>query len=607
MSKKKAAAMAYELTPLDRHFADFIVREGGGKGKTAKTVVALLSHLVGKGHICLNLTAVAGSEVMIDNNRIRLPEGKELQDVLTAIPAVGVPGEFRPLILAAGERLYLYRYWKYERDLVEVILKKTALPEPKHEEALLADDLRRLFPSPAGKSSAGQKIAALAALRKRFLVVSGGPGTGKTATVIRIMALLLSREGPLRMALAAPTGKAAMRLRETVLAMKSTLACEDVIKAQIPHDTTTIHRLLGATRDATRVRYNQGHPLPHEVVIIDEASMVALPLMAKLAVAVKPDSRLILMGDKNQLASVEAGAVLGDICGEGRAEIFSPTFSALCERLTGGKIAVAASGRDKYPLCDSLVFLKENYRFPADGGIGAAASAVNDGNGREAVAIFKDKAYPEIAWHETPPPERLRKSIAAEVIAGYGPYLRAGTPEEALRLFDTFRFLCAMNEGPYGVAGLNGAIERILAAADLIDLQKRWYQGRPVMITVNDYNMELFNGDVGITFPDLTGDGKIRVFFPSPAGGIRKVSPLRLPAHETVYAMTIHKSQGSEYDRIHMIFPDNDSEFVTRELIYTGITRAKEKVDIWGTEEALVKAIAKKTERSSGLRAALWP
>jgi exodeoxyribonuclease V alpha subunit len=258
------------------------------------------------------------------------------------------------------------------------------------------------------------------------------------------------------------------------------------------------------------------------------------------------------------------------------------------------------------PLSDSLVILKKNYRFPDDSGIGAAGRAVNAGKGADAMAILKGDAFPDIAWREVPKPDGLKKAITNDVVEGYSTYLAAGTVAEALRYFNSFRVLCALNQGPYGVAGMNALIEEILAAKGLIDPQQRWYQGRPVLITVNDYNLKLFNGDVGIVFPDLEGSGSPRVYFPAPDGGIRNVAPVRLPAHETVYAMTIHKSQGSEFDRVHLLLPGNDAAVLTRELIYTGITRAKNKVDIWGNEGIFVTAASRRIDRKSGLREALW-
>ena len=602
-------AIVFELSSLDRHFADFILKESGGASAILKHAVSLLSNAVGNGNICLNLVDIAGKEIRIDGDEVKVPELKKLHHALLSKPVVGTPGEFRPLVLDGNGRLYLYRYWKYEQDLAGVILKKAKMTCDGIDKKILSKGLDRLFPSVAVEDPDWQKVAVLASLRKKFSIISGGPGTGKTSTVIKILALLLEQKKAetVRIALAAPTGKSAMRLKESIGLMKETLDCADSIKEHIPQDVSTIHRLLGSIRGSVRFRYSDKNSLPYDAVIIDEASMVALPLMAKLAAALKQDARLILIGDRDQLASVEAGAVLGDMCGGGRQEMFSPEFSNLFAKLAGKEIPVAAPGELLPPLTDSLVILKKNYRFPADSGIGAAGRAVNAGKGEDAIAMFKGNAFPDIAWHDVPKPDGLKKAIMGAIVEGYGTYLAAGTAAEALRLFDKFRFLCALHRGPYGVASINILIESILVGRGLIPSQQRWYQGRPVLITVNDYNMKLFNGDVGITFPDSEDGGTLRVFFPASDGGVRKISPVRLPEHETVYAMTIHKSQGSEFDRIHLLLPGNDSPILTRELIYTGITRAKKKVDIWGNGEIFVTSVSRRIERKSGLRETLWP
>ena len=597
----------FELSAIDRHFADFILGESGGTSAILKVAASLLSNAVGSGNICLNLAEIAGKEIRIDGGQISVPEFENLHTSLLETPVVGSPGDFRPLVLDGDGRLYLYRYWKYEQDLARVILGKAAIPSDRIDQVLLANGLDRLFPGVAEKGADWQKVAVLAALRKKCCIISGGPGTGKTSTVVKIIALLLeqAKNEPVRIALAAPTGKAAARLKESVGSMTETLDCADAIIDHIPYEVSTIHRLLGPISGSVRFRYSDKNPLPYDVVIVDEASMVALPLMAKLAAALKPDARFILLGDRDQLASVEAGAVLGDMCGGGQEEIFSTEFSDLFANLSGDRIPSAPPGERLPPLADSLVVLKKNYRFPADSGIGAVGRAVNAGKGADAIAILKGDAT-DIDWHDVPRPDELKKVLTEAILDGYAMYLAAGTVAEALGRFDAFRVLCALRQGPYGVADINVLIEEILMGRGLIDPQQRWYKGRPVLITVNDYNLKLFNGDVGITFPDSEGDGSPRVFFPAPDGGVRNLSPVRLPAHETVFAMTIHKSQGSEFDRVHMLFPENDSPILTRELIYTGITRAREKVDIWGSEDVFVSAVSRRTDRKSGLREALW-
>ena len=599
----------FELNRIDRHFADFIRREAGAVSPWLGLVVSLASNAVGNGNICLNLAEIAGKVIRVDGEEVVVPALDELTDCLAGTKVVGTPGDFRPLVLDGNGRLYLYRYWRYERELVRVIMGKAAATCSGIDEVLIGEGLGRLFSGSTGDGTDWQKVAALAALRKTFCVISGGPGTGKTSTVVKIIALLLeqAKGGHLRVALAAPTGKSAARLMESIGLMKEQLDCTASIKEQIPDEVSTIHRLLGAMGGAVRFRHSRENPLPHDVVIIDEASMVALPLMAKLAMALRSDARLILLGDRDQLASVEAGAVLGDICGGGRNEPHSPEFTDLVATVAGERIPAVPAGSSLPPLTDSLVVLKKNYRFGAESGIGEVGRRVNAGEGAAAVALLRAGSRTDLAWRDVPKPDGLKKAIAGAVVEGYGFYLAAESPADALEFFDRFRILCAMRQGPYGVAGINPFVEDILADEGLIDLHSRWYRGRPVMITANDYNLKLFNGDVGIVFPDPEAGGIPRVYFPAPDGGIRKFSPVRLPPHETVYAMTIHKSQGSEFDRLLLLLPAHDSELLTRELIYTGITRAKKRAEIWGDQEVFVAAVARRIDRQSGLKGALWP
>ena len=600
--------MIFELSNIDRYFADFICREAGDTSPTLKLVASLASNAVGNGNICLDLAGLAGSDVRADGEDKYVPPIEELRGYLQGLPVVGKPGDFRPLVLDESDRLYLYRYWDYERELARIIIDKAAGTCEGIDEKILSDGLRRMFPGEPGKETDWQKVAALAAVPKKFTVISGGPGTGKTSTVVKIIALLLeqAKDSHLRIALAAPTGKAAARLKESIRKMKEKLDCSDEIKERIPEEVSTIHRMLGAMGDSVRFRFSKENLLPFDTVVVDEASMVALPLMAKLATALKPDARLILLGDRDQLSSVEAGAVLGDICGGSRVEPFSGEFVSFAKQVANEEVPVEVK-EEKLPLLtDSLVVLKKNYRFGETSGIGEVSRATNAGDGALAVSLLQGDKCRDIAWQNLPKAGDLKKTISSEVVKGYGRYLAAASPEEALALFDSFRILCAVRQGIHGVAGINRLVEEILADKGLIDPKNRWYRGRPVMVTANDYGLKLFNGDVGMVLPDPESDGQHRVFFAAHDGGVRSYSPLRLPAHETVFAMTVHKSQGSEFDQVLLLLPESDSQVLSRELVYTGITRAKTRVEIWGSEEVFLTAISRRIDRKSGLRDALW-
>jgi len=598
--------LTFELNPIDRHFANFIGKEAGEGGRLAGLMAALVSNVVGSGHICFDLAGIAGSKIAVSGEEIVIPCLEELRESLAGLKVTGQPGDFTPLILY-HDRLYLQRYWSYEKRLIDVIMDKASAAPSAIDSALLRDEIERLFPGD-GREADWQKIAAIMALRRRFLVISGGPGTGKTSTVVKIIAMLLeqAKGGAFRIALAAPTGKAAARLCDAIRAMKGRLACKESIRNLIPERATTIHQLLGLARGARRSTFPEGGILTYDAVIIDEASMSSLPLMSRLISAMNTESRLILLGDKNQLASVEAGAVLGDICGNLIDVPFSYDFRTFIETISGERIPSQAISKKLPPLADSLVVLKKNYRFTSESGIGGMVSAVKEGKGAAALAIMKEESPAGLKWRQLPSPAGMRAGLTSPLLEGYRSFLSSSSPEEALISFDSFRILCAVRGGPYGVVSLNSLAEEILSERGVIDHGMRWYHGRPVMVTVNDYNLQLFNGDVGIALNDPESGGDIRVFFPLSDGRIRKLSPARLPAHETIYAMTVHKSQGSEFDNILLILPPIDTELLSRELIYTAVTRARSRVEIWGEEKVFTIAVGCGIERRSGLREALW-
>ena len=566
---------------IDRHFAEFIGRQSSGEvSEIFLLVVSLASSAIGRGNLCLNLADIAGHTVRVNGKELLLPQLDALLELVRSASVVTVPGKHhRPLVLDAAGRLYLYRYWRYEHELAEIILQKAAAVTDDIADVKLHKSIERLFPESADHR---QKGAAMVVLQRLFCVISGGPGTGKTSTVVRILALLLEQDGgrKQRIAMATPTGKAAARLKQSVNDIRHTLNCSDEVKSAIPDNVVTIQRLLGSISGSTRFRHSARNPLPFDTVIIDEASMVALPLMSALVAALKPTARLILLGDKDQLASVEAGAVLGDIYSAGQENPASPLFSV-------------------------QVVLEKNYRFQPGSGIAEISRAVNAGQEREALELLQGNEAGTILWQSSPDPEELRTALASTVTEGYQSYLEATSPDEALERFDRFRILCALRDGPYGVSGLNNSIERILARQGLITQLSIFYRGRPILVTVNDYAMRLFNGDTGILFPDPDNGGLLKAFFPNPEGGVRSIPPERLPTHETAYAMTIHKSQGSEFDCVIMLLPPVDSELLTRELIYTGMTRAKKAIELWANKEVFCSAVSRKTERNSGLRDAL--
>jgi exodeoxyribonuclease V alpha subunit len=599
---------AGHLTDLDIHLADLLARLSGGDDPGLRLAAALVSHRTGEGHVCADLAASAGRPLVEG-----VPEAPVAPDIgawtaaLRASSVVGSDGDDAPLVLDAAGRLYLRRYWVYERTLADDLLARAAAAPVDVDEATLARVVERLLPrdeSPASETD-WQRVAAVAAVLRRLCVISGGPGTGKTSTVVRLLALLAATSAaPPRIALAAPTGKAAARLEAAVRAGRAALPLPEALRAAIPEQASTLHRLLGARSESPAVRHDARNPLAADVVVIDEASMVDLALMAKLVRALPREARLVLLGDRDQLASVEAGAVLGDLCGP--ASGFSPDFAARVAHITGER--VPAGDRSASPLRDAVVLLRDSRRFAASSGIARLAAAVNRGDAEGALAVLA-AGHDDVAWR--PLASRgWRDALCAAAVDGFTTYLerlRAGAVvPDVFSAFAGFRILCAHRQGPAGVERVNRQLEEAFVARRLIRPHGPWYPGRPVMVTRNDYALRVFNGDVGIVLRDPAAPENVHLVFEGTDDVARSVPPARLPPHETVFAMTVHKSQGSEFDRVLLLLPPEPSRVVTRELLYTAITRARGRVDIWATEPALRAAVASRVERSSGLRDALW-
>lgn len=595
-----------QSTPIDRHFAAFINRlngNGSNNKTTLQNLALLLSNAVSNGHVCLDLRNISNTEFIIDEKTIALPPFEQIIEELEQTTVTGKPGDFKPLVIDTNHRLYLYRYWNYERQLAETLLKMARSKNAQFDKRKAGTQLEKLFKKAPTDLADMQQVAALAALYNKLTIISGGPGTGKTSTVVKILALILEQSGTdLKIALTAPTGKAAARLNDSISQMKDALDISHEIKSAIPSNVTTIHRLLGFIPDSTHFRHNNKNHLPFDLIVVDEASMIPLPLMAKLVIALKPEARLILIGDKDQLSSVEAGAVLADLCGCGHVDIFSNSFLEICSDVIDFKMTGQNIIRQNQPLTDSVVILNKNYRFAESSAIGALSRAINSGDSIGTLNIMESGSTNELLWHESVSEEKL----APIIISGFRPYLEADNAKEALKLFDGFRILCAVKNGFRGVSGINQTVEKILAANGLIEPNERWYHGRPVMVTVNDYHLKLFNGDIGMAFIDSRGDGSLKIYFPGEGGELRAFSPFRLPANETVYAMTVHKSQGSEFEKLSLILPENDSRVMTRELLYTAITRAKASVEIFGDKNILTEAVKRTVERNSGLMDRLW-
>jgi exodeoxyribonuclease V alpha subunit len=509
------------------------------------------------------------------------------------------PGDPTPLVLDDAGRLYLQRYWAYERLLAGALLARARM-RPAVDASRLREAVAAVFPAAGGAPAPDwQRVAAVTAALRGLCVISGGPGTGKTSTVVRLLGVLAAvSDGPLAVRLAAPTGKAAGRLQEAVRERVGELP--PALRDALPLEASTLHRLLGARQRGPGVRHDAGDPVPADVVVVDEASMVDLALMAKLVRALRPEARLVLLGDRDQLASVEAGAVLGDVCaGAGSA---SASFAAEVAETTGEPLP-AGDADSGSPMRDTVVLLRHSWRFDAQSGIGRLAAAVNRGD-EDGVLAELGAGHPDVGWRVLEPPGALAAALAEVAVPGFAAYceaVRDGAPDaEVFAALGRFRVLGAHRRGPAGVERANRLVEGALAEAGLVRPTAPWYAGRPILVTRNDAALHVFNGDVGV----VRRDGGVA--FERPAGEPVRVPPVRLPPHETVWATTVHKSQGSEFDRVVLVLPSEPSRVVTRALLYTAITRARSRVEVWGSEAVVRAAVATRVERSSGLRDALW-
>ena len=599
------------FSDLDISFAKFIHRISDKKPPELFWSTLLLSYVSSsEGHVCLDLEGVNSVfPAEIVNKKIpALPPIKKLTEIITQCSVVGKPAEFCPLILD-GQLLYLQKFCHYENGIAEKLISISK----KNIEISDSDNLLKLLDKYFPQEKKGinwHRIAAFIAATKQLCIITGGPGTGKTTSVVKILAILLEleRDRELRVALAAPTGKAAARMDEAVNKAKDSLENFKDIHGEMPPSASTIHRLLGAIPRSHSFRYNEDNLLPFDIVVIDEASMIDLSLMAKLLNSQPDHCRLILIGDRDQLASVEAGSVFGDICKPGYLPVFSKSFRDNILPFTSNNLPNNTIKKATPDIADCMVELKKVYRFT--GPLAECSNSVKKDEGGKTFSIIT-KTDPEvIQWKELTGGIHLSDSIKESVLQNWQAYLEADTIEKMFSAFNRFRTLCVLRSGPFGVENINRLIKNILSKEGAISPTSKWYTKKPVMITKNDYQMNLFNGDTGIVAPDPQDEGKLKAWFPplttDKKAAFRSFSPSRLPANETAYAITVHKSQGAEFDTVMLLLPDKDTPLLTRELIYTGITRAREKVIIYGKEEIFKAAVARGIERRSGLKEKLW-
>uniref|UniRef100_UPI0040576855 exodeoxyribonuclease V subunit alpha n=1 Tax=Candidatus Electrothrix sp. TaxID=2170559 RepID=UPI0040576855 len=608
-----------EIRLLDLHLGFFLEKQAKREDKQQKHPSLLLAAIlasaaVGNGHVCYPLQKTPEHPTLAELIQEYCPHLQQWRKDLLATSVVGQPGEDAPLILDEQNHLYLYRFFCYEQFIASSLHNRAA-GQLELDHQLAAQLLKQLFPQAIAENTKNkdidfQQMATALALIKPLVIISGGPGTGKTHTVARILAAIQSlqvrqQQGKkrkfLKIALAAPTGKAAARLEESI--RKAKLSLPENLRHNIPEQAQTLHRLLGSRPGAATFRFNKENPLYLDLLILDEASMIDLEMMVNILEALPEKTRIILLGDRNQLASVEAGSLFADLCGDDGSR-WSPQLCAELEQLTGTAGLFSspshkrAENASNNVLSDSLILLHTSYRFQKNSGIRAFATAVKSGS-VEQVQQVMGTDFPDVEavqYTEIQKKEWLEEKITK----GFQPILTASSPEQAFAAMEAFRFLCGLRKGPDGVQGINYLVAQVLRKNGLLPRQKgEWYQGRPIIILRNQYEMQLFNGDTGILWPNE--QGRLRAWFRRADNSLTSISPARLPEHETAYAMTVHKAQGSEFDQVLLLLPEEESRVFTQELLYTGITRAKSKLILCASLERMTTTVQRKTQRFSRL------
>jgi len=660
-----------QLRPIDFHFAKFMAQLGADN--LMQLTAALVSQQLGGGHICLPIDKIGGLfhqhclqlslDSKVESERLGVACIFHDQQQTHALLNDSICcGDEAPLRLQFNA-MFMARYAEFEQLIADKLLQPVnvslddsskaylnSLFKPQHDylwqawqqdttqsiaalcqkyldvlesaeldwqtietafvNATCVNDLSVLDTLIKDEVRCDwQKISAALALTSARCIISGGPGTGKTTTVVKLLALLLEAQPTLLIKMVAPTGKAAARLTESITHALAELNLDAEITDIIPTEASTIHRLLGARNNSSHFRHNEHYKLVLDLLLVDEASMVDLPLMAKLLSALPDHARLILLGDKDQLASVEAGAVLGDICSFIDLGYSQQKAQQLAE-LTGFTCLLNSNHESTVSMADNLCLLQKSYRFDQYSGIGVLAAAVNKGGITGAGLLSLCADYDDLEFYSN---DSQGETIFEQlVIEGYSPYLNALTVidddnrESAkilLQLFNDFKVLCATRQQNWGVDQLNTNCEKILQKAGLLarrfDNTQTWYNGRPVMVTENSYHLGLFNGDIGLCLLDK--NHQLRVYFVMPDGSVADYQPSRLPAHQTVFAMTVHKSQGSEFKHTVLALPDYALPVVNRELIYTGITRAKKQLTLIADPSLVASAVRKRATRNSRL------
>jgi exodeoxyribonuclease V alpha subunit len=610
------------LNEIDIHFADYICELQNSEDEILWVLTAMISYYVNQGDSAFDAKMIAGRSIAdVFNIPVSTTDGanvianqikSQFENVFMPIfdadlllkhdKVIGAPGETKPIIFD-GVLFYLNKFFQYEIIVAEFIKARI---NQKNDISHLKKDINTLFPKnfigdePSSEIN-WQKVAAILALNSAFVVISGGPGTGKTTTAGNILTLLLTQNSELIVKMVAPTGKAADRLNESIRAFKGVNKdkIDPEILKKIPETAETLHKFLGVFSHRNKI--DKYSPSPIDLLLIDEASMVSLPMFAKTFEALPEHCRVILLGDKDQLMAVENGNVLKDITDAEELNNFSANFADIVSSITDGDLSLAQATDNDNPMEDIAIQLEHSWRFGSQSGISNLSSAVNlaDAKTSEESILKIIERFNDIQLLEISNKDAMKeyiKSLCESDLTQYKESLSSNDTGKMFALLSQFRILCAVNNGPFGVSEINNAIETFLFPDAIPD---SFYPGRPIMITKNDYRLGVMNGDVGIL---KAFDGELKACFPADDGEFKKINPSSLDEYTTAFAISIHKSQGSEFDNVFIILPPEENKIMTKELIYTGITRAKKSCVIVSTKQIFHKAVTTRMLRQSGLK-----
>ena len=588
------------LNDTHQQFASFF------KSETLQPFAYLVSKKLSEGHICLDLKDL---EQEIKNLPLSYKFDNLDQSTLKNDRLVALAQDEKQPFIYHNDRLYLQRYFNYETIILKKVfdlVKNGSISTKKRTDEVLQQRgyIQKLFDvKNSGTQTDWQLVATISGVLNNFTIITGGPGTGKTTTVAKILAILFAINPDLKVALAAPTGKAAARMAESLKASARTESSPigDAIASKFQSlEPSTLHRLLINIKDTHYFKHNNQNPLNVDVLIVDESSMIDVALFAKLLDAVGSNTRVILLGDKNQLASVEAGSLFGDLCdAQKELNCFTEERATLINSFIDDqthKISSLNYGNSStHPLFQHVIELQFSHRFKSDEGIGKFSKSIILNQQSLIKEFLSPKADAQVSIDT-----QYAKSVFEEFIKGYEAYIHESDTKKALKSFNELRILCAIRESESGLYAINRRVEKYLSDKNLIDTRTEFYNNRPIMVTRNNYALDLLNGEVGIIRPDK--NGTLKAWFEDKDGEIKSVSPGLISKVETVFVMTIHKSQGSEFNNVLVILPQQeDIAIITRELLYTAVTRAKKRVIVQSSETVLLKSAEAQVKRASGI------